>query len=98
HSFIEALPKFIYYVFQSINWLEYNEASGVPSLSKSTIEKIKFKIPFVKEQDFIVNILGAIARKLDTEEAILVQYQNQKKILLRNLYINSLSNKCLFCS
>ena len=40
HSFNEVLPKFVYGLFQNINWDLYNEASGVPSLSKSTIEKI----------------------------------------------------------
>ena len=29
----DNMPKFQYYLFQNINWLFYNEASGVPSLS-----------------------------------------------------------------
>ena len=45
HSFKNSVPKFIYSIFQRINWKLYNEASGVPSLSKSTIEKIKIFIP-----------------------------------------------------
>ncbi|WP_304343127.1 restriction endonuclease subunit S, partial [Chryseobacterium koreense] len=36
HSFNNCIPKFIFQVFQSINWKEHNEASGVPSLSKNT--------------------------------------------------------------
>ncbi|MDQ7084001.1 MAG: restriction endonuclease subunit S [Sulfurovum sp.] len=39
HSFKENIPKFIYSLFQKINWYKYNEASGVPSLSKVTIGK-----------------------------------------------------------
>mgnify|MGYP000080199006 CR=1 FL=1 len=38
HSFNGITPKFTYCLFQTINWLKYNEASGVPSLSKDTIE------------------------------------------------------------
>src|SRR5690554_5681266 len=50
HSFKEVIPKFIYYIFLEINWKKHNEASGVPSLSKSTIEKIKITIPCLQEQ------------------------------------------------
>jgi type I restriction enzyme S subunit len=32
--------KFIFYVFCLIQWKQYNEASGVPSLNASTIERI----------------------------------------------------------
>ena len=40
HKFRSTIPKFIFYLFQQINWKLYNEASGVPSLSKATIEKL----------------------------------------------------------
>ncbi len=32
--------KFLYYKFLNINWLQFNEASGVPSLNARTIENI----------------------------------------------------------
>ena len=60
HSFQSCIPKFIFYLFQTINWLEYNEASGVPSLSKSTIEKIKIEIPSINEQKQITSFLSKI--------------------------------------
>ena len=41
HSFNQCLPKFIFSIFQSIDWLKHNEAGGVPSLSKTNIEAIK---------------------------------------------------------
>ncbi len=52
-----AIPKYIYYVFNTINWYEYNEASGVPSLSASTISNIKIKLPKLDEQLRIVKVL-----------------------------------------
>ena len=41
YDFKDVLPKFCYYLFLQINWKLYNEGTGVPSLSKSTIENIK---------------------------------------------------------
>ena len=45
YDFKDVLPKFCYYLFLQINWKLYNEGTGVPSLSKSTIENIKALIP-----------------------------------------------------
>ena len=36
HTFRSITPRFCYYLFTTIDWLKYNEASGVPSLSKVT--------------------------------------------------------------
>jgi len=53
--------KFIYYLFLSINWKDYNEASGVPSLTRQIIENIEVTIPSTKaEQNAIANVLTHI--------------------------------------
>ncbi len=64
HSFKEVLPIFIFNLFQRINWKEHNEASGVPSLSKSTIEKINLNVPSLEEQTKIANFLSAVDEKI----------------------------------
>ncbi|WP_343695462.1 restriction endonuclease subunit S [Flavobacterium sp.] len=87
HSFQSCIPKFIFYLFQTINWLEYNEASGVPSLSKSTIEKIKIEIPSINEQKQITSFLSKIDKKIEAEKAILVQFEKQKKYLLHQMFV-----------
>jgi restriction endonuclease S subunit len=87
HSFVNVIPKFIYYVFKSIRWKEYNEASGVPSLSKSTIEKISIEIPSQEEQTQIANFLTLFEDKLEVEKAILQKHKIQKHHLLSRLFI-----------
>ena len=87
HSFNNCIPKFIFQVFQSINWKEHNEASGVPSLSKNTIENISVTIPSIEEQIKIANFLFSITEKIETEKKILAQYEFQKKYLLANLFV-----------
>ena len=75
YEFVNSIPKYIYYIFQNINWKLYNEASGVPSLSKSTIEKIKIDIPTVEEQQKIANFLTAIDDKIN----LTIEQQQQTK-------------------
>ncbi|WP_207919053.1 restriction endonuclease subunit S, partial [Flavobacterium sandaracinum] len=87
HSFQSCIPKFIFHLFRTINWLEYNEASGVPSLSKTTIEKIKVQIPSLEEQHVISRFLSAIDKKIQIEKTILEQLEKQKKYLLKEMFI-----------
>lgn len=86
HSFKQVLPKFILYVFQSINWKEYNEASGVPSLSKSTLEKIQVKIPLLEEQSKIASFLSAIDEKIDLISEQIESTQEYKNGLLQQMF------------
>lgn len=87
HSFQSCIPKFIFHLFQTINWLEYNEASGVPSLSKTTIKKISLQIPSIEEQERIASFLNKIDHKIQTEKAILEQLEMQKKYLLKQMFV-----------
>jgi type I restriction enzyme S subunit len=86
HSFNNSLPKFIYNQFQRINWREHSEASGVPSLSKSTIEKIKIKLASLEEQTKIANFLSAIDTKINQltkKKNLLEQY---KKGIMQKIF------------
>ncbi len=86
HSFNNSIPKFVFHVFQNINWKEYNEASGVPSLSKSTIENIQISIPCIAEQIKISDFLFSISDRIEIEKKILQKLEIQKKYLLANLF------------
>lgn len=90
HSFIDVTPKFVFCLFQTINWLRYNEASGVPSLSKDTIEKIKIKIPRQAEQKKIVNLLFALDERIATQNKIIGELK-QLKICVRTLIFKALN-------
>ena len=87
HSFKNAIPKFIYCVFQQINWKLHNEASGVPSLSKSTIERLKFDFPCLEEQQKIANFLSNIDIKIENTNQEINKMQNFKKGLLQQMFV-----------
>lgn len=65
----EYIAKFIYYKFCMIDWLRYNEASGVPSLSANIIENIKIMVPDnKKEQAEIAEILTDMDNEIEQLE------------------------------
>jgi type I restriction enzyme S subunit len=87
HTFKNVIPKFIYCVFQQVNWKLHNEASGVPSLSKSTIEKLKFDFPSIEEQQKIADFLSSIDAKIESTNEHITQTQSFKKGLLQQMFI-----------
>ena len=86
HSFVDLLPKFLFPLFKRINWKKYNEASGVPSLSKSTIEKIKLSLPTKPEQQKIAAFLTTVDSKIEQlskKQELLKEY---KKGLMQQIF------------
>lgn len=87
HTFCSITPRFCYYLFTTIDWLKYNEASGVPSLSKVTIENISISIPDLVTQKQICAVLDSMTDKLDIEQKLLDAYHAQKQYLLQQIFI-----------
>lgn len=86
HSYKNCVPKFIYNIFQRINWLKYNEAGGVPSLSKTAINKINVYIPKISEQQKIAACLSSIDELIDAESEKLKALEKYKKGLMQKLF------------
>jgi type I restriction enzyme S subunit len=83
-------PKYIFYKFNLIDWYSYNEASGVPSLNTSTIEKIELLFPPTdKEQQAIAKILS----DMDTEMEALEQKRNTYKAIKQGMMQDLLTGK-----
>lgn len=86
HSFKGIDPKFAYFVFQLIPWREHNAASGVPSLSKTTIEAIKVACPSDSEQQKISDCLGSLDDLIEALAQNLDILRQQKTGLLQQLF------------
>lgn len=76
--------NFIYYKFQNINWKKYDESTGVPSLTKNTINKIKISIPIINEQTKIKklfklldNLITLYERKIKVINSIIDYFKQQ---------------------
>ena len=80
-----ALPRFIFYVFCTINWQQYNAATGVPSLAASTIESIKIQLPPLAEQREIADILQAVDADIEVINCRIESLRAQKRGLMQKL-------------
>jgi type I restriction enzyme S subunit len=86
HSFNQCLPKFIFSIFQSIDWLKHNEAGGVPSLSKTNIEKIETAVPSLPEQQKIAECLSSVDELIAAQARKLDALKTHKKGLMQQLF------------
>ena len=84
--------KFIYYLFNTINWKKYDESTGVPSLSANTIENIDVNISLEKEEQLkISQFLSLFDKKIELQQRKIEVLKMYKKGLMQKL-INS--NNC----
>lgn len=86
HSFKDCLPKFGYLIFQNINWLNHNEAGGVPSLSKTNVGKIEVAVPTLIEQEKIANSIFSIDELITAQTQKLDTLKTHKKGLMQQLF------------
>lgn len=81
----DVFPKYIYYLFCMIDWLKYNEASGVPSLSAKTIELIEINKPPLAEQIAIANILSDMDLEIERLQNKLNKCKDIKQGMMQEL-------------
>ncbi|WP_045051210.1 restriction endonuclease subunit S [Chromobacterium violaceum] len=81
----ENSAKFLYYRFLLIDWMQYNEASGVPSLNARTIENIEFLCPDPSEQTAIATVLSEMDAELAALEARLAKTRALKQGMMQEL-------------
>lgn len=85
HQFNDSYPKFIYYKFNLIKWKDFNEASGVPSLNKNTLEKIKISIPDLPEQTAIATALSDADTLINSLSTLIAKKRNIKQGAMQQL-------------
>lgn len=85
HQFQNLNQKFIYFKFCLIKWKDYNEASGVPSLNKNTLQKIKLSIPTLTEQTAIATALSGADALISSLEKLITKKRNIKRGAMQKL-------------
>ena len=82
--------KFFYYRFCLIDWMQFNEASGVPSLNARTIEQIEVACPEPTEQLAITAVLSDMDAELEALET-----RRDKTSALKQAMMQELLTGCI---
>ena len=85
------IAKYLYYLFNTINWKRYDESTGVPSLSAKTVERIKVIITNNKdEQKKIAEFLSKVDEIIAEREEEVKDLEKQKKGLMQKIFSQQL--------
>ena len=85
HNFQSVLPRYVGYLFDSLDWMRYNEATGVPSLTAKTISNIKKAVPPLAEQRKIAEILGVWDKAIEKQSRLIEKLELRKRALMQRL-------------
>jgi len=84
-DFKDALPRWLFYFLQSVDFRQLNEATGVPSLSRELLYKIEVSKPSKTEQSKIAEILSTVDRAIEQTEGLIAKQQRIKTGLMQDL-------------
>ena len=92
HIYEPNIPKYLFYSFQNVNWKKYDESTGVPSLSSSTIESVECNIPSKEEQLKVADFLSLLDKKIELQSKRIEDLKLFKKGLLISKFSNKVKN------
>jgi type I restriction enzyme S subunit len=79
--------EFIYYLSQIIQWKKYGEQTGVPSLSKNSIERLEVVVPTnIEEQKRIACALSSLDEEITLLEKKVSLLESHKNGLMQQLF------------
>lgn len=77
---------FVYSIFNNVTWKKFDESTGVPSLSKITINNIQSSFPSLPEQTAIGSFFQDIDQLISFQQRKLEVLKEQKKTYLKLLF------------
>ena len=89
--YLTALDKhsilFLYYLMHLMPWKKFDESTGVPSLSKTTIDNINGYVPSnPKEEELISTLFNQLDKSITLHQRKLNNLKLKKKALLQKLF------------
>lgn len=84
-DFLGNNPKFIYYYLSSLNLQKYSSGTGVPTLNRNDLFNVQMKIPPIKQQQKIADILSTVDQQIEQTDALIEKTKELKKGLMQRL-------------
>jgi len=79
-------PKFVYYLYNTINIKRFSTGSGVPTLNRNNVHEHKVKLPCLEEQLKIASFLTSVDEVISASEDEVKNLEEQKKGMMQKLF------------
>jgi type I restriction enzyme S subunit len=80
-----ADPRFLFFVFTTVDWRSMNEASGVPSLNASRVSSVALRIPPLEEQRAIASVLRDCELEIEAVQRKVTRFVAIKQGMMQEL-------------
>ena len=88
-----VLPMFLFYLMSQLDLNVYNEGTTIPSLRTETLNRLEFSIPPLPIQRKIVSILSALDDKIETNNAICRNLEEQMESMYNKLFVENYNSE-----
>lgn len=85
-DFKDNYPKYVYYLYQHINFNRFAAGSGVPTLNRNDVHKYEVLIPSFEEQQKIADFLSTVDEKISLKQKKHDALVEAKKGLLQKIF------------
>ena len=86
-------PRFIYYFLKTLGWEKFTSASAVPGINRNTVHKETICLPDIATQDKIASILTTLDDKIEINEKINDNLEQQAQTLFQKLFVENVNFK-----
>ncbi|WP_313028428.1 restriction endonuclease subunit S [Soonwooa sp.] len=84
-NFIDSEPKYVYFLFNYLNFNRFGSGSGVPTLNRNDVYPYKIPLPPLPEQQKIAEILSAWDKAIETCQKTIEELRSRNKGLSQQL-------------
>lgn len=84
-----VIPKYLYYKLRTLDLASMNVGTAVPSLTTALLNEIKLEIPPLSIQRTITNILSSLDDKIENNNAIIANLEEQGLSIFKKWFIES---------
>lgn len=78
--------NFVYSLCQTVRWKDYDESTGVPSLSKNNIDRIETYVPNINEQKSIADYFMSLDSMIQTTTKKIASLKQMKQACLVSMF------------
>ncbi|MCD8068891.1 MAG: restriction endonuclease subunit S [Lachnospiraceae bacterium] len=87
-------PHYLYYLLSMLDLKQYNEGTTIPSLRTDTLNRIEFNVPDLKAQDDTLSVLEPIEEKIELNNAINKNLEQQAQAIFKEKFPHILTGMC----
>lgn len=85
-------PQYFYFLMQEVDLLHLNEGTTIPSLRTETLNNLEFDVPSLDKQDKIISILSPISQKIELNNTINNNLEQQAQALFKAWFVDFETN------